>query len=1529
MLKRLTYLLTLSLALPAFANAATWTVKATSAQPAMGSVTPSGYQNYTSSSAKSFQITPATGNDISKVLLNNVSLGAVSTVSVSPRSTMQTIIAYFAAKTFLVTATANAGGGVTSATSNTVAYGKSKSFSIKPNVGFKILSVIDNDVPQTVTNTAGMTYTIASFTAPHTVAVTFASNTANAGPDQKIVLGETANLSGSGDGTAFAWAVLSKPSNSIGGTFTGSGANVGFTPDVTGIYAIQLTVSDTLGNGVTDIVAVSAYATNALDSNQCAGCHYSKDNAFTASYHWNNHLETGPEFTDPGTGINGVLNANTSYTTLENGVQVTCSIRCHFRNITQKSVYGCSACHSDGLKAGGSFKNASSAHKEKVATYQNTCMYCHTGIRANGTGHGVVPAEFWGSKHWQNNFEYGPEFANQLNTTVSGGIVTSDGSHTDEYLNANDSYTTTENGTTVTCAYRCHFRPGMGPSQNVGTVLANGKSTGYITYTDSTGKYGPANTVYSRPGGDACMACHDSHNPDTATAQSTCYTCHAGGNHGWSVAAFEKSSHFNGTYAKLDGMDKESCLACHNAHSTEATFGAYSTLTPVAATGCQTCHTPGAPYGIYNADQTGKAPHVQTGTADAGGYYPTASYITKGGATCASCHYHNNSVNAGWAEGGHGKVDAPAFVSNATHNWNGQGTDGVNYQVSPQKTNCIRCHSSRGFAQFWDSGFSNIDKVYLDPVAKTLDKASAPLTCDGCHSGAKGVRGAVRPMPTGFTKVKSFYGYSNATIAGAKMTTSLEFTDNKNSNICLPCHSQRAAGTGIKALFAQGAFKQYSVGTAMYPHEAQPAAIVDGKGGYEFASAQGYQDRMRHIRIGNYGTGTGYNNTGITSGNCAGCHMTSEKTHALEAVTEDATTGQINGIATTLCSNCHPVAFTYQDIQKKKDAFNASVAALGKLLVQKGFTQDGVNVLPERKAFDMSLGTKDNAIAEKNIGAWFNWYLFKTADSAAYVHNPAYSRRLINDSIDWLDDHVINDSAAATIQNLATAGTITAAEKDLAVAQLNNPGCMGCHFGTGSTLGAEAVPGIEQAPHFNTNGALVPGQTFTQAQYVVPNTQCNYCHGYGHGTDSPGSTVITEYAASGHGSIDGMAWTDYDFKTHQGCVQCHTTKGFVDNVGAAFAAGTAAPSINAYGITGDATKQVLGCNACHSSTAWKTSIRNSGAVTAPMGVGGNTPKAVMNFADVGESNVCILCHASRENGESLVAGNPTNAAGKGFTNPHYLGAAAVFYGKGGFKFYTSGVRYNEYGAAGKVGKNANWSHGRLGMDNYSSSGNNDLAGVSNDTGNKGQCVACHLGPKNTHTFGAAEVANATMAGATNLVSDKPMTRTCYGCHKANADSPVASIEQFIDEEKEIWYRMFDFFKWQLAQYNIIYADAYPYFSGSFDVTVGTTFGGAGIVDNNKTRGAAMNLKLLLAEKGSHVHNRAFGRALIADSIVYLQKGDVGDRTVVYPDQNQVIKFSDYSAARPTSYPGQVGPDVSITTLKSYLTRSGTGGYTRR
>jgi len=492
-------------------------------------------------------------------------------------------------------------------------------------------------------------------------------------------------------------------------------------------------------------------------------------------------------------------------------------------------------------------------------------------------------------------------------------------------------------------------------------------------------------------------------------------------------------------------------------------------------------------------------------------------------------------------------------------------------------------------------------------------------------------------------------------------------------------------------------------------------------------------------------------------------------------------------------------------------------------------------------------------------------------------------------------------------------------------------GCAGCHgpnhndtnpAGNGRCFECHGALGIEHLNAGSTGNA-------TPARYLnATNSNCSACHEPHNPIEGAGKQERRDWAASGHGDTHGPAWEHYDFTTRDTCNACHTTTGFIK------AMGNGHTNTLKLGATSTG-KEVLACNGCHLSNDFKNGgvRKTSGGYVAGMGGYGAAAKATISFPDVGDSNLCIPCHAGRENGASMqgTLAAPTNFANSTFKNPHYLAAAAVFYGKGGFQFYTSGVRYNTYGAAGKVGKGANWSHGRLGMDNYTTTTNTTVkaSGVIYGSGNSGQCVACHLGPKNTHTFGALQVANAT-AGTSSY------TRGCYGCHTGTD----IDMNAFIEEEKEIWQRLFHFFNWNFV-YNadgtqrttpIYYNElANPYFfsdpAGTVSLTNWTLTvpGGTG----KETMGAAMNYKLLKAEKGSFVHNRAFGRALIADSIVYLQKGTVGDRTVVYPSHNGVINFSNYSTAFPTSYPGQVGPDVSISTIKSYLTRSATGGYTRR
>lgn len=1059
-----------------------------------------------------------------------------------------------------------------------------------------------------------------------------------------------------------------------------------------------------------------------------------------------------------------------------------------------------------------------------------------------------------------------------------------------------------------------------------------------------------------------CDRCHNSYITSMADVNTKpiniCETCHTG-QYGKNVG----TKHADSTY-----FVQNRCAMCHNPHSTTATFGAGS------VTGCQACHTPGKSYSIYSSNLVGKAPHFRNFTAQSRTAYAYVQNPTNSNSlTCSDCHGHNNDINAGWGEGAHGDLSSKwNHFGNQKSTSNFKDSPGVTSAVNP----CSRCHTAKGFAQFVESGFTAVSTV------RSINNTVAPLACTGCHSSAEGKLRLANftTASNGNKGYVAYVGYSTATMISKKIISIEKQPDFKNSNICMPCHTHRSSSVGLlKAQYAANGsvttFKFYSA-NPVGQHDYQVAGTVANTDGYTFTSAQTYVDRMKHMSIGvnNY-KGTG------NSGPCVSCHMSTDgKTHNLEAVTIDKTAGEgpkgvITGIpAGNKCATCHPSNFTYQDVNAKKLDFNTGVRALAATMVKAGLatwnatgTGITIRVIKDPARIAAQVG-KSGYSAEKNAGVIYNYNMLSgtTADAAAYVHNPALARKLVFDSIDYLDDGIMNNTAAQTIQNLginSTArGFFNTTTASRAAGYTTEPGCLGCHLGSGTN--SNSAPGIQTAPHYNTTGALVSGQSFTQAQFVVPGTQCNYCHGIGHGTDSPkysatkasypnvsssiGKGVLKEYAESGHGEINAAAWADYDFKARATCNVCHTTNGYVAAMTSANANSgkiASAPAwytgtiVNSAAVE-DTTKQVLACNTCHSSTNWKNSVRNvtdgsGNGYVAGMGGFGLAQPAYITYPDVGTSNVCITCHASRENGASVNA-SAANFANTTFKNPHYLAAAAVFYGKGGFQFYTSGVRYNTYGAAGKVGRNANWSHGKLGMDNFTTASlttganlgtNLDNTGKVRGSGNKGQCVACHLGPANTHTYGAFDVAKATWG--TN--STKAMG--CYGCHSGE------NMEEVAVGEKAKVDRALDLLAYMLEQYGLFFNnDKNPYFFTDATYAASATNWTndpytTGTTSGKQTMGAAMNLKLLKAEKGSHVHNRNFMRALIADSIVYLQNGAVGDRTVIYPTKNGVINFSNYSTA--VSAPntdrlaGKSGSAASVNDLKSYLTKSSGGGYIRR
>ena len=511
-------------------------------------------------------------------------------------------------------------------------------------------------------------------------------------------------------------------------------------------------------------------------------------------------------------------------------------------------------------------------------------------------------------------------------------------------------------------------------------------------------------------------------------------------------------------------------------------------------------------------------------------------------------------------------------------------------------------------------------------------------------------------------------------------------------------------------------------------------------------------------------------------------------------------------------------------------------------------------------------------------------------------------------------------------------------------------GCQDCHGGGAqhNGVGPLPYPNPDAAGKcFECHEKYLPTNHFASytaaahpGQYVSTNykNSCTSCHdphlaqnGILNGeintvTGLPKGTEHTDWAESGHGEVDGEAWAHYDFKLRDNCNRCHTSTGYITYVSSNYAY-----PVPAWGTAGDKTNEVLTCKACHTDYNFKNRIRRAGAFSAPF----NGNKNPIAFPDSGTSNLCIACHSGYESGGAIggFTGTLTALTGdmdtKSAVNSHYLAAAALFYGKSAFHFYTSNVKYD---TGYNTGKNfGTWSHGRLGMIDPATNQPYVASGVS--TGEDGPCVACHLGSVNgntkTHTLSASETWNAQ--------------GRCFGCHSNFAAE--GGVDAVIEEEKELFDRGLDFYLFTLANHNIgnktpIYYDVttYPYFHKSLPAKRGTTdfktwtMGTADSTIGKQVMGVAFNYNLINREKGAHVHNRAYTRRLMFDGIQYLQKGANTYSTSTgsiggTADPNAQLSFTGYSTAvaagtRPAN-------PVSISTLKGWLLRSSGGLYYRR
>jgi formate-dependent nitrite reductase cytochrome c552 subunit len=411
--------------------------------------------------------------------------------------------------------------------------------------------------------------------------------------------------------------------------------------------------------------------------------------------------------------------------------------------------------------------------------------------------------------------------------------------------------------------------------------------------------------------------------------------------------------------------------------------------------------------------------------------------------------------------------------------------------------------------------------------------------------------------------------------------------------------------------------------------------------------------------------------------------------------------------------------------------------------------------------------------------------------------------------------------------------------------------------------------------HFGYSSARVLPQTprasYVSGQYIG---NCRACH-------NPHNNTLTdnhrEYAKSLHGDPRGVAWSSRDFKQSAACIRCHTTTGYISFVSSGFSVPT-----QGFGA-GDTSREVLGCNGCHTSYDFKNSIRKVQPYTASYNNFNGT--ALASFPDVGESNLCIPCHSGRNSGQSINA--ITSFSNVSFVNPHYLAAAGLMYMQIGFTNFTSAdaaIGSSTYGKSlspdnistpgGKVGGTTS-THRKFGTPFINGDSHKPSFFVPGVFDQNGPCVTCHLN--------ASGVSKRFGSGHSLKIDANAYNQVCINCHTAeNAVALNANNFRsvFLEPQAEAMATSLELIKQLLlTRYGISFEEsASPYFfderlpmvSGKKQPVKDWTRGGA--VDGRKLMGACFNLNLLTRDPAAYAHARSYSRRLVYDSIDFLDDG---------------------------------------------------------
>jgi len=288
------------------------------------------------------------------------------------------------------------------------------------------------------------------------------------------------------------------------------------------------------------------------------------------------------------------------------------------------------------------------------------------------------------------------------------------------------------------------------------------------------------------------------------------------------------------------------CNLCHGGTPVGATT--HVSNNPDRDSKCNKCH--GRWTGLFPTSGTRVAHFNNNTSVNYPGSYVSSQYEKN----CRKCHNPHDTTTArnhlkDWATSGHGTVTGFNDFRTATRDdfdFKTAGSfelkasqalsDGTNgkYQV------CVRCHTTTGFINYVDSGFSDVSPFGAnDPKTGkpfrmddypsgpsgfrsklSTDKSKELTNCNACHdNGAGSAYGYnLRSVP----QVTTYYNFSSSKsasvamkggpapisggnpVGGAIRGFGLTFPDVGASNICVVCHSGRMTGLDVKMADIRG-----------------------------------------------------------------------------------------------------------------------------------------------------------------------------------------------------------------------------------------------------------------------------------------------------------------------------------------------------------------------------------------------------------------------------------------------------------------------------------------------------------------------------------------------------------------------------------------------------------------------------------------------------------------------------------------------------------------------------------------------------